>query len=374
MKNIGILSLYCNNSNYGGLLQAYALCKTIEKLGYQCKQISYDKRIEETSLFTKLKLKIKHPIKYLVFGNWYKSFCLGKKLLKIFELSIPHTEFVTSKTISKLNKDFDIFICGSDQVWNPICGWKGSYFLSFVNTNKKKIAYAASMARNQFTASEAEYAFKMMRGFDALSLRENESIEALKKHNSSFQAEVMPDPTLLLTMEDWNEITSVRLFTESYIFAYFLGNDRQSREDSINYAKSVNKRIIFVYSLLPENRDWEIEHESNMISKVSVNDFLSLIKYADLVLTDSFHGSVFSSIFGVPFLTFNRSKSNSRESMNSRITTLMHILGLHRNIEKLEFGKDYSFSSSEIISIKTELEKQRERGIVFLKKSLIDKH
>lgn len=368
MTNVGILSLYFNNSNYGGLLQAYALLHVIGKMGYQCKQISYDWNSEDIRSSNLVRTLV-HPIRAFVFGKWYKDYCNGVKLLKKFELSIPHTKIVNSKTISSLNRDFDFFICGSDQVWNPLF-WQDSFFLSFVEPGKKKIAYAASMARNGLSASEANYALKMMQGFSKISLREIESVKALQEYNKSFFAEVMPDPTLLLTSDEWEQITTEPVVSEPYIFAYFLGDNSSARNASIRYAKNEGKKIVFISSLLIESRKWEMANHNAILSNIGVNDFLSLIKYADLVITDSFHGSVFSSIFGVPFITFNRSKDNNLESMNSRITTLMSMLGIKRNIKTIECGKDYSFTTDETKTIKKALKDQREKGIEFLKEAL----
>ena len=369
MLKVGVISLYYNNSNYGGLLQAYALCKVLENSGYDCKQISYDPKSKSSRNTANLKTKIKHPFKMFFYGKWYEDFNKGKQLLKDFELSIPHTDAVDAQTVSELNKDFDAFICGSDQVWNPQF-WRDSYFLAFAEPSKIKIAYAASMARNQLTPDEAAHVVKMTGGFRAISLRETESVEALQKFDPSFDAQVMPDPTLLLTSDEWSQITSEPVVREPYIFAYFLGANRAVRDSITTYARSVGKRIVFINSLLQHNRKWETEHRDVVIPDVGVPAFLSLIKHADLVITDSFHGTVFSGIFNVPFLTVNRSKAGSVKSMNSRITTLMNILGVQRNTETIEPGKDYSFSPEEKELINQALEKQRGRGIAFLRGAL----
>ena len=369
MPRVAVISLYYNNSNYGGLLQAYALCKVLEKSGYDCKQISYDPKSKSSRNTANLKTKIKYPFKMLFYGKWFEEFNNGKRLLKDFELSIPHTHVVDAQTVSELNKDFDAFICGSDQVWNPQF-WRDSYFLAFAEPSKIKIAYAASMARNQLTPDEAAHVVKMTGGFRAISLRETESVEALQKFDPSFDAQVMPDPTLLLTSDEWSQITSEPVVREPYIFAYFLGDNRAVRDSITTYARSVGKRIVFINSLLQHNRKWETEHRDVVIPDVGVPAFLSLIKHADLVITDSFHGTVFSGIFNVPFLTVNRSKAGSVKSMNSRITTLMNILGVQRNTETIEPGKDYSFSPEEKEMINQALEKQRGRGIAFLRGAL----
>ena len=370
MKRIGIISLYCNNANYGALLQAHALCKAITDLGFCCKQISYDRVADNTSFISKLIIQTKRIIQLSFMGIWYQHFYKGIKLLKQFELSIPHTKEVGSNTIVELNRDFDAFVCGSDQVWNPLFGWNDNHFLTFVDHGKKKIAYAASIARNQLTVSEAEYVLKRIRDFYAVSLRERESLESLKKYDYSFHAEVMPDPTLLLTQKEWNDIVSERVISESYIFAFFLGNNEQQKDAALKYAKNKGKRIVFIYSLLYDNKKWEVLHRADIIPDISVNAFLSLIKYADLVITDSFHGTVFSSIFNVPFIVLNRFDDSDVNSMNSRIVAFMRMLGVNRNVKEIEYEKDYSFTHKEILLINDVLAKERKRGFCFLSNAL----
>ena len=370
MKRIGIISLYCNNANYGALLQAYALCRVITGLGYFCKQISYDRVADNMSFIPKVMVKAEHLIKPILLGEWYQHLYKGIKLLKQFELSIPHTKEVDSITIVDLNKDFDAFICGSDQVWNPLFGWNDNHFLTFVDHGKKKIAYAASIARDQLTASEAEYVLNMIKDFYVVSLRERRSIESLREYDYSFHADVMPDPTLLLTQKEWNEVASNRIVSESYIFAFFLGNNERQKDAAIKYARNKGKRIVFIYSLLHENKKWEVAHESDIIPNISVNAFLSLIKYANLVITDSFHGAVFSSIFNVPFIVLNRFDDSDVESMNSRIVTLMDMLGINRNVKDIEYEKDYSFTVEEIKLINAAITYERKRGMRFLSEVL----
>ena len=368
-KKVGILTLYYKNYNFGGLLQAYALCTFLQESGINARQISYFLPSGYSEYKGKIIYDIKHFIKMIVYGKYYRNMTRKNKKIYEFGSSIPHTQEVTSKTIFKLNNQFDIFICGSDQIWNPI-GWQDILFLSFVSSDKKKIAYAASMARDYFTKAEATFAFNYMESFFKISLREKESIMALRKYDDSFVAEVMPDPTLLLTKQQWDKIAEGKIISEPYIFAYFLGNNLLQREKTIEYAQKRNLKIYFIKYLDIAYRDWELNHEQYMVDNVGVNEFLSLIKYAELVITDSFHGAVFSSIFETPFEVLNRFEKSDLKSMNSRITTLMDILQVNRNIDELDFGMDYSFSEDELIVIRKQLVKQRKIGRKFLLEAL----
>lgn len=376
MTKIGILTLYHDNHNYGGLLQSYALCKVLNDLGYDARQISYVLSSGYPEYNTS-KARIKRALrpvseisKYLIYGGWYKAYTERCRNLLDFEHSIPHTEEVTAQNIIKLNSYFDTFVCGSDQIWNPI-GWQDTLFLSFVKPGKKKIAYSASMARDSFAKEDAEYALRMMHGFTAISLREEQSIKALRQWDSGFNAEVMPDPTMLLNRDQWSAIESDRKPCNHYIFAYFLGKDLSQREQAIQYAKEHGVKIFFINGLDKENRNWEKANKEYMLDHVSVPDFLSLINKADLVITDSFHGAVFSSIFQTNFIVMNRFQSGDKESMNSRIEALMRILGINRIVSELDIydnKKNFPLSEIEKKNINSALIKQRQKGIEFLGK------
>ena len=368
MKAIGIMTLYFNNTNYGGILQAYALQKTIEKYGYVCKQISYDpyKKFPK-----KMKKIIKNQVNAVKYGRWYKRYNSRIKLIKQFELSIPHTDIVCDKDIYKLNKKFDVFVCGSDQIWNPI-GWRPAYFLDFADKGKPKIAYSASVARNELTKNEVELITKNTEDFYAISIREIQSIEAIQRHKPSFCAIDMPDPTILVDRKEWNLLTKTSDKKRPYIFAYFLGGNEEHMNMAIKYAKEKNYEIIFVDALLCDHKAWENSHKSVMQKNVDVGDFLTLIKNAELVITDSFHGAVFSIIFERPFYIINRFIESDGMSMNSRIWNLMKITGLNRVKESLELNSDYKLTDLEIKSMREGISCQAERGRNFLTDALSD--
>ena len=159
MIRVAILTLYYNNANYGGLLQACALQKVIANLGYECQQISYDLNsgyleTQETSLNWSKRIKnVVLRVKNYAWRQHYKEYC---SWLKPFANQIPHTSVVNADTIGNLTLDYDAFVCGSDQIWNPI-GWQPTLFLDFVKEPKGKIAYSASIATNELSNEEIEY-------------------------------------------------------------------------------------------------------------------------------------------------------------------------------------------------------------------------
>lgn len=372
-KKIAILTLYHNNYNYGGLLQSFALWKVLEGQGYDARQISYVLDSGYPGYSKNFIQPVKDFAKSVLYGSYYTGVKKRRKAMNIFEAEIPHTDEVTAQNIQKLNDSFDTFVCGSDQIWNPI-GWQNTLFLSFVNPGRRKIAYAASMARESLTHEEAEYAYKMTRDFYAISLREEKSLAAMQQYYPDFRADIMPDPTLLLEQNEWKALAALGETGDKgdYIFAYFLGTDNDNREMAIQYARERHQKIYFINYLDLANRQWEKSHKNVMCPKgiVEVPDFLALIQNASLVITDSFHGAVFSSIFHTPYVTMNRFKNSDKNSMNSRIDTLMATLNINRKIESLNATHDYSLSDEETRNIDTALRMQRKKGIDFLNRAI----
>lgn len=371
-KKIAILTLYYKNANYGAILQAYALQYALAKLGYVVKQISYDLESGYEHI-AKWKRKLSGLRKLCsFFKNPRWKICNYKYESKLYEFAetIPHTEFVTADTIKKLNNTYDIFICGSDQIWNPI-GWQPTLFLDFVDSDKKKIAYAASVARNQLYVSELKYIQNYTKNFTLVSVREEKSAEIINSFDSTLDVQVMPDPTLLLGEEEWKVITAPRVINEEYIFAYFLGDEEKQREDAIRFAKSQGKRIVFLPYMKKHMFKWDKKHKKYMIENVGIKEFLSLIRYSDIVITDSFHGTIFSIVFEKPFFVMNRFKENDANSMNSRLETLLEDIQMkYRCGDNLLENSNLELNKDEITSIHNYKNKAKLQGLEFLRKGI----
>ena len=198
-KKVAILTLYYKNYNYGGQLQSYALQNKIEKLGYSSYQISYklETGYEEKNKIKKILKKFLYPLvklKYILKNyKWLKFTKETNKKFEKFSNNIPHTKVYTAKNIKNLNKEFDIFVCGSDQIWNPM-GWQDILMLSFAEKNKHKISYAASIAKNELTDEETKFLCNNIKDFDYISIREPNNKEKIEKKLNK-KVYIMPDPT-----------------------------------------------------------------------------------------------------------------------------------------------------------------------------------
>ncbi len=365
---IGIITLYYKNYNYGAQLQSYALWKALTDLQNDCKQISFDFWTDD--LCAKPESQISCFIRCLKYGKWYINFNKTRSKIEKFRLRIPHTQKCDLSDIHTISDKFDCFVAGSDQIWNPGL-WNDAFFLSFADSSKIKCAYAASTGVSHFSDEQYSYFADRVTKLNCISFREEEIIKDIHNRNNDFKAEMMPDPTFLLTREEWKSIKSERKPSEPYVLGFFLGDNKRNRDMAVEYALNHNKRYYCISGLLLGNYEWETNNIDYMLKAVSVEDFLALIDGADLFITDSFHGSVFACIFETPFITLNRFEDNESGSMNSRIRNLMEVMKLDRNLLNIAMLDDYNFTSEEKTNIKNSLELQRNKGLDFLRKTIL---
>ena len=342
-KKIGIITFYYNNDNYGANLQAYALTKYLCKSGYDAEQICFDNSsyvcketykervsriIFKEDVFYKVKKKIIVKGKDLLYVNKKKDYLekcrLRAEKTKHFSRElIPHSKIVYNfDNISNANSMYDIFITGSDQVWN-LNMTRSVYFLDFVNDNKVKVSYAASMAMDEITDEQKKQLKEWLHGYHAISVREEKTKELLS-NLVDIDPTVVVDPTLLLSAEDWNECSAGKVVENKYIFCYFLGENKVSRRLALEYAKRNGLKVVSIPMFNDGYHFFDDTYGDIVLNDSSPEEFISLIKYAECIFTDSFHCSVFSLIYKKQFYVFNRDAKNT---MSSRIESLMKMFG-----------------------------------------------
>lgn len=342
MKKVGILTHYYNGTNYGGTLQAYALCKVLNNNGYYAEQICYlytpAKQFE--SVWQKIKRKGLINVISLMFSK-IKSKFNGSKISRIKKLKhnafynfnnniIPHGEEVyTDQTIAKANALYHAFITGSDQVWN---GYNYAYFLDFVDGEKIRLSYSASLGRNVLTQGQKEQFKKSLKDYKAISLREKEGLE-LVKDLCPFEPCITVDPVLLLDKEEWDKICAPQMESQEYMFCYFLGLNKKLRKLAKSFAKKKGLKIISIPMAESGTAKMD-DFADTKIADATPEQFISLIKHAKYVFTDSFHAVVFSNIYKKEYFVFNR---NKRGEMNDRI---FNITRLFNQQQRFCNGKD----------------------------------
>ena len=371
MKKVAILTLYYHNYNYGGMLQSYALQKAIEEMGYISEQISY--RLYSGYRDTKhVKLQIRNCVLYLYYlikdNKWIKNYNTVRRKINEFANSIPHTRVVTASNISQIVKYYDVFICGSDQIWNPV-GWQPTLFLDFVPKNKTKISYAASIARENLSESQFEFIRRNVKDFSAISVREKNSADMLNHKYQNLNVRHMPDPVFLLEKSAWEKIVQRKENSEPFIFAYFLGESNKNREKAVRFAEENGMKIYFVSYLDYSQFTWDEEHSEYVIPPLGVIDFLNNIANASLVLTDSFHAAAFSAILRTPFYAMPRFNNSDKASMNSRIYNLMEELNLPNRYTNV-LKSPYAWNRDELSNIESNLNRLRQKGVKYINDNL----
>lgn len=346
--------------------------KALEKLDCEAEQIRY---VLESGYdgWNPIKSSIKKPVAYLYhrtkYGKWFDQYTVRRNKLEAFAETIPHTQVVTAQNISKLSYQFDCFVSGSDQIWNPI-GWQPTLFLDFLSDDTKRISYAASIARDELT--EEEYAFMKtyLEKFSAISVREKISADMLNRKFPDLDVQAVPDPVFLLEKHEWENLISIGKETkEPYIFAYFLGVNEENRKKSIQFATDKKLKIRFVSFMDYAQFEWEKEHSEMLASPMGVEEFLQNIANAELVLTDSFHAAAFSSILKTPFYALPRFKAQDKTSMNSRILNLVRELDISDRYTE-ELNTQYTWCGDELKSIENNLQQMKKRGMNYLQRSL----
>lgn len=328
MKKVGIVSLYYNSKNYGGLLQAYALVKIIENLGYPCEQISLStyrnqkrkRKITVNKLVKYLNTRIKKICNNIVYAQVIKEINVRNLKFTQFEKKIPHSKKIyTYQELKENFEGYQVVIAGSDQIWN-MSWYKPEYFLDFVPNDVYKFSYAASMPNINLTHSQKEIIKKHLKNFKSISVREKVTVDFLQKLINT-QVRCVLDPTLLLKKEEWDGICGKPIVKEKYILCYFLDKNRELKKIVKRIAKEKGLKLVVLPHLSGLIRE-DISFGDYKLFDIAPDDFISLIKNAEYVFTDSFHATVFSNIYKTKYYVFCR---NGEKNMIDRITTVLEL-------------------------------------------------
>lgn len=347
MKKIGLVLAYSeNHNNYGTSLQGYATIKKIKQFGFDVEVIRYKKYL---SFFEKAMLV------YYMFRTKSTQTSIrtvvekiNKKLHKDYACNIQiRTEAVNKYkeqfikpyfvnydgylNLSEGARKYDAVLVGSDQVWTPLSLYGKYYNLLFVPDYVKKISYASSFGVSVIPKFQKKETALYLSRINYLSVREDKAKEIVELLGSN--AEVVVDPTLLFSKEDWkSEIVNTPFdCKKKYIFCYFLGTNMDCRSVANKLARETRLKIVAV-----KHMDEYVKADETFGDyepyDVSPNDFLNYILHADYVLTDSFHCSVFSILFEKKFMSFYRFSNNDKNSRNSRIDSLLNLTGLKTHL------------------------------------------
>lgn len=387
---IGIVSCY-KHTNYGSMLQSYATQKAVEELGYDSVTMSYLKPINYMTqsriryYFHKITNKdiVKGKIRLLLSRQIEKNYpevVEGRKNRdRYFEEFYKNRFNLSPMNDSRIQivnfaESCDAMIVGSDQLWNPINVEHDFYTLTFVPDRIKKISYATSIGTSHIPQYQVETYKKFLNRVDYISVREKSGKEIIDNLGIEKKVEVVLDPTLLFDKKQWMCIQDERPVIEGkYILCYFLGVNAKHREFANDLKKYTGYKIIALQHL-DEFVKNDLHFGDIHAYNVGPSEFINLIRNAEFVCTDSFHGSCFSIINHKRFFTLNRYSEANTQSTNTRIDSLFSITGLENRRVDLSYDKKdlkrMADATIDYASVDEKLGKERMKSLNFLKNAL----
>lgn len=370
-KKIGIVTIYHKNYNFGAALQAYALQSTIEKLGHTAQimdiePVPGEKRNASPNWKDRLVAKVRQKIRAVKYAK--EIGLLARRCEKFEQFKKSHiyaTDPVLPSKLQVLGDCYDIYIVGSDQVWNPEY-WQDAYFLGFVDEGKVKASYAASIGVDDLDGPDAEKLRKGLEDFTYISVREERAREILEESGVKSPVEVLPDPTFLIDSLEWRNISTPLGLPEDYLICCFLGDNGDHREIAKNMAKRMGLSLVMITTSL---REMEMNHGIGDMELIEMDpaDFLYAIDKASLVLTDSFHVMALSINLNKAFYVLRRDSDLEKRNMNSRIYSLLQQLGLEERLIDKE-----PTSAEEIAygAVNEKIDQMRDRAISYIKRMI----
>lgn len=335
MKKVCVVTWY-GGENYGTTLQAAALCRYLEKQGYE---------VSVLGVFKPKKYLMTHPgvlagtvvnkVKYInrkrKAGKTGNAGQKTKKAERIAQFNRDNFNVLNISTDEKWNqvkKDGMIFVTGSDQIWNPN-HYSGKCMLDFAyGTGLRKVAFSSSIGVGSIPLRYAGRYRKYLRDFDALSVREQSAADLLTNLLKRPVKKVV-DPTQLLTAEDWDyfaekAVVPKEVMDSSYILCYFVGE----REGYWDYVKKMQEETGYKVVLLPMHQKDYQRQNCVIFDSASAYEFVRLIKQAQIVCTDSFHATAFSIAYQREIYILQRFKDSDAKSQNSRLYDVLGRYGM----------------------------------------------
>ena len=312
MPKVGLVTFH-RSTNFGSYLQAYALYRKICDLGCNCDVIDY--RCPAVEAREGLAVKIHGPrdlAKRVLFGP-----ALDRKKRALDEFATKNMTFSRplgpGETCSVANS-YDVVVAGSDIIWGrDITEGDYTYFLDFAGEGTKKVSFASSVGSYDQRDDDEEVA-RLLRRLDRIAVREDGAVDWVERLAGK-HAELVCDPTMLLTAEEWEKIVRPVNIKPGYVLVYFNSPDGSCLADAKLYAERHGLTVKYINYGLPVKG-------TKSVKPASLSDFLGLIKCADAVFTASYHGMLFSLYFGRDMRFYTRCHSTRMLSLAKRLGVL----------------------------------------------------
>lgn len=385
MKKCIGLSVCYDTKNFGSQLQVLATVKKIEELGYDTEIIQYRKKLSLKFLVQTIPRLLNPYFIYNKCSAWKKLRQISRRPDLAEKIKIRNVRFENfceqyfvhlsayycgwKELTQKASESYDGFLCGSDQLWLPSNLGSHFYTLEFVPDSKIKIAYATSFGVSKIPWFQKRRTSRYLHRFNHLSARETRGSEIIKELTGVYAPTVL-DPALLFSGDEWLQmIPGKKIVKSNYLFCFFLGTNTEHRMA----ANRLKDRFLLDIVTIPFMHDYckTDENWGDMpLYDVDAADFVNLIRHAEYVLTDSFHGAVFSILYHKQFIVFDRF-GNGINSRNSRIESLCSLLSLESRHAQPDMKSDIT-APIDYEAVEKKLQKLRTDSVNYLYKALQD--
>lgn len=378
MKKVGIVSCYFKD-NYGSMLQAYATKKILDNNNIPNETINIDynkdfkkgkKKYYTSQIFNFKFIKNKFGMIKMKFQKKLnkelgKNIAIRTNKYKEFrrEINLSRTSNNYEDLTNQAKEKYSDVIVGSDQLWLPVNVVADYYTLNWVPESINKISYSTSFGFSSIPTKYYEQYKKFLSRINHLSTREKSGVDIINKITGK-EAELVCDPTILLKREEWDkECSNTPIYTEKYILCYYLGNNIEHRKFAERLKEKTGCKIVSL-----NHADEYVKYSDEFCDyapyDIGPREWINLIKNAEYICTDSFHGTVFSIIFNKIFFDFRRHNSKSGVSTNSRIDSLLDVAGINK--ERILTGTE---NVEDVLKYKIDYEKVNKNIESFREKS-----
>lgn len=366
MAKIGTVTFHASH-NYGAVLQAYALQQFLLSLGYDDKIINLKtETLKETSRVLTKRKGLKFLLKnlYTLIFIYKDRTAKYNKFLEFIDQNLIMTaEVGDDNDFVKEAEKFDCVIAGSDQIWNVgVYGLNDRYFLKGVPC--RKVAYAVSTGKNMTADMFSEEQKALINQFDKISVRDSATAEMIKTV-SGREVPVVLDPTLLFGKDfyenKFSDSLKERIIKDRYIYLYTLDNNK----DLIDVAKRLSKKTglkIYISHISGTHYCFGL----NKALASGPKEFLNHIKFADYVITSSYHGTLFSIIFGKQFWSYNALKDNRRKE----VLSFLSLTDRDITIDGCDAKFDETIAEDRYVKVRDTIEKLKEKSKEYLVEAL----
>lgn len=323
---IGQLTFHASH-NYGSVLQAYAMAKILQNLGHESEFINLRPQSQKEAyrIIKPSDKGIRLLFKYLIYPSLKKRWNHYERFIT-HVLPITKQEYASTEEMCHSTFDYDAYVVGGDQIWNPACqDFESAYYLQFLpeSNNAKKISYSPSLGKTEFDAETQKKMAEWVKCFDAISVREKRGAELIQSLTDK-KVNLVCDPVVLLDKEEWEKFAVQPKYKKPYILVYFLENNHGSRSLIEYLRKTTGYEVVIFNEYI---RDFIKPYHKAY--SASPEEFVGLFMNASLIYTNSFHGTAFATIFERPFITaIAPDQINAKNNNDSRKIDYLQKIGL----------------------------------------------